>query len=169
MIDLTDTNYIRPIKGYEGKYYITRDGQVWSTYSNKFLTLIVGPKGYLRVNLYNHNIAKVYRINRLVAEAFIPNPNNLPQVNHKDENKQNNNVENLEWCTPKYNNNYGTHNARVKENLIKKHAHAVIMYDDSFEIIKEFCSVSEAARFLGKAKSNIFTACKKGTKAYGYY
>lgn len=81
--------------------YKTSDGRklkekIRKTYKNN--------SGYLMITIKN----KHYLIHRLVAEAFIPNPNNLPQINHKDENKENNRVDNLEWCTTKYNNNYGT-------------------------------------------------------------
>jgi hypothetical protein len=79
------------------------------------------PKGYLRLGLCKNGKIKYYSIHRLVAEAFIPNPNNYPCVNHKDENVQNNNVENLEWCTHKQNNNYKKHN-------LKKHISSAIYY-----------------------------------------
>ena len=65
-------------------------------------------KHYMEVNLSKNNKVTHYLIHRLVAQAFIPNPNNLPQVNHKDENRENNRVDNLEWCTAEYNTNYGT-------------------------------------------------------------
>lgn len=67
---------------------------------------------YYRVILYKNGISKNYRVHRLVAEAFIPNPDNLPYVNHKDYNTFNNNVNNLEWCTPKYNSNHKRNNRK---------------------------------------------------------
>jgi hypothetical protein len=81
--------------------------------------------GYSFIHLKNDNGRKPLRIHRLVAEAFLPNPNNLPVVNHKDENKLNNNVDNLEWCTEQYNNNYGA--CRKKHS--KKISKPVIMCD----------------------------------------
>lgn len=96
------------IKGYEGLYAVTKDGQIWSYRSNKFLSSHISNSGYMRVHLSKNNVGKNYSVHRLVAEAFISNPKNYPCVNHKDENKLNNNVDNLEWCTNQYNLNYGT-------------------------------------------------------------
>jgi hypothetical protein len=75
--------------------------------------------GYLSVMLYKNGKPKNYKIHRLVAQAFLSNPEGLPEVNHKDEDKTNNHVNNLEWCTHKYNSRYGTRPRRIKESLIK--------------------------------------------------
>lgn len=107
---------LKPIKGYEGLYYITKDGKVYSRIQNKWLKIWADNQGYLVVNLQGEK----KRVHRLVAEAFIPNPDNLPVVNHKDENKSNPSVDNLEWCTYKYNNNYGTCQERRKETIASK-------------------------------------------------
>lgn len=93
-------------------YLVYPDGRIWSTKRNIFLSAFISKQGYKRVSLTNH---KKYFVHRLVAETFIPNPDNLPQVNHKDENKLNNNVENLEWVDNKQNMNYGTRNKRAGE------------------------------------------------------
>ena len=98
-------NY-KSIKGYEKYYLIYDDGRVWSIRSNKFLKPKVERTGYLSVDLCVNKQKTRIKIHRLVAEAFIPNPNNLPYVNHKDKNKQNNKANNLEWCTIEYNVNY---------------------------------------------------------------
>ena len=99
---------MKDIIGYEGQYAVTEDGKVWSYKTKRFLVTSVHRNGYIKVSLWKNNKQKTYFMHRLVAEAFIPNPDNLPQVNHKDENKTNNCVSNLEWCTHKYNNNYGS-------------------------------------------------------------
>lgn len=122
----------RPIVGYEGLYEVSSYGRVRSLdryvkYSNGPIHLhkgmILNPEkdkdGYLQVILYNNGKIHQIKIHRLVAQAFIPNPQDLPQVNHKDEVKTNNSVDNLEWCNAKYNANYGSRNIRRRETLIK--------------------------------------------------
>lgn len=94
-------------KGYEGRYQVSNLGRVWSIKSQSYLNGSNDKDGYLRVHLTAINgKRKVESIHRLVAIAFLENPQGLPQVNHKDENKANNCLDNLEWCTAKYNNIY---------------------------------------------------------------
>ena len=168
----------KDIVGYEGLYQITSDGKVWSLKSCKFLKpLLSGPKGkeYYYVCLSKNGIKKNHKIHRLVAEAFIPNPNNLPIVNHKDENKKNNYVDNLEWTTYKENNDYGTRKEKMVETR-KNNGNCckTIMCDkNTHEQIQIFETTRDAIRFLGlanSASSNI-SACIKGRKksAYGYW
>lgn len=107
------------IKGYEGLYAITEDGQVWSYRTKQFRKPFVNNSGYLQVSLIIHSKVKNFLIHRLVAEAYIPNPNNLPEVNHKDENKLNPHYTNLEWCTHEENINYGTCVQRRSAKLAK--------------------------------------------------
>jgi hypothetical protein len=109
------------------------------------------------VQVRSDNKPKWEKIHRLVAKAFIPNPHNLPCVNHKDENKLNNNVNNLEWCDHAYNNSYGN-NAPLKkmaEAVRKK----VVMYDTDGNLIAEFDSATEAQRKTGIKQSNISKCC----------
>lgn len=101
------------IQGYEGLYQISNLGRVKSlnynhTKKEKILQYRINERGYKYISLCVNNIRKSFKIHRLVAEAFIPNPHNYPCINHKDEDKTNNCVDNLEWCTYKYNSNYGT-------------------------------------------------------------
>ena len=105
----------KDIKGYEGLYQISEDGVVRSLdrvttgvngreYYNKGVTLkSSNNKGYLQVRLYKDNGSRTIPIHRLIATTYVPNPNNLPQVNHKDGNKKNNHYTNIEWCTPSEN------------------------------------------------------------------
>lgn len=99
---------MKDIEGYEGLYAISIYGEVWSYRKHKFLIPDITKKGYYKVMLTKDKCKKWEYIHRLVAKAYIPNPGKLPQVNHKDEDKSNNNVDNLEWCDNTYNVNYGT-------------------------------------------------------------
>ena len=111
-------NYnIKDIKGYEGLYKITSDGKIWSEKSKKWLKPRANKKGYLRIVLWKNNTKKDYLIHRIVVENFIrPIPDGMV-VNHKNENTSDNNLENLEICTPKYNSCYGTALKRKSEKL----------------------------------------------------
>lgn len=117
-------------------------------------------KGYLYVNLYNKNGMKSIKIHRLVAKAFIPNPNNLSQVNHKDEDKKNNDVSNLEWCSSIYNVNYGTGHKRSCNTRRKCCTKAIVQYDLKGNIINEFFSLSEASRVLNISLGSISDSLK---------
>lgn len=115
---------IKPIEGYEGLYSITSFGRVWShkrfdslgrRQGNKFLFPSKDNLGYLKVNLSKNNEQKRYRIHTIVARHFISNFKNLPEINHKDGNKLNNHITNLEWCSCQENSNHALTN-----NLLKK-------------------------------------------------
>ena len=106
---------IEKVNGYP-HYSVNEEGQVFNNKTGRKLKQSI-KKGYCMVYLYNENGRKSFLVHRLVASAFIPNSDNLPEVNHKDENPLNNNVNNLEWCTSLYNSNYGTHNAKIKKRM----------------------------------------------------
>ena len=152
---------MKDIKGYEGLYAVTEDGQIWSYRSKKFLKPNKSTSGYLYVLLYKDENKKHYFIHRLVAENFIPNPENLLQVNHIDENKTNNAIENLEWCTPVYNTNYGTRNERASRSKF------IPVYCE--ELHKVFESAKTAAEELGIHRCNITSCCKGKRKTCGGY
>jgi hypothetical protein len=112
----------KDIDGYEGLYQINTNGQVMTFNCNHTKkTTIMKPHlvghGYMQIGLRNGKGQKSFLVHRLVAKAFIPNPNNYPQVNHKNENITDNTVGNLEWCTSKYNYNYGTRKLRWMEKM----------------------------------------------------
>lgn len=152
----------------DNNYLIYPDGRVWSDKTHKFLTLSKTYDGYVKVSLKIDGKTTICRVHRLVAETFIPNPNNLPQVNHKDENKENNDYSNLEWVTAKQNVNYGTRNARAAAG----HAKKVEMLDSKTkEVLKTFDCISDAYEYLQKPRKDscISKVCKGQHKtAYGY-
>ena len=152
---------MKDIKGYEGLYAITSCGRVWSYRSNKFLTPQPHNDGYLQVGLKVNGKTKMFLIHRLVAEAYIPNPLGLPMVNHKDEGKSHNWINNLEWCDNKYNTNYGTCNKR------KSVSHKIPVY--CVELDKVFDSAMDAGIELGIDKTSVTRCCRGKYKTCGGY
>lgn len=108
----------KDIPGYEGLYKVSNTGKIFSVVTNRELSVIQKKDGYTCISLCDkdHN-KKQYRIHQLVAKAFIPNPNNYPFINHKNEIKNDNRVENLEWCSIKYNSSYGSAPKKISEKL----------------------------------------------------
>lgn len=148
------------IAGYEGLYAITDDGKVWSYRKNIFLKPFLA-RGYFKVRLCKGRTNKQVLVHRIVAETFLPNPQSFPQINHKDENKKNNRVDNLEWCDAKYNINYGKHNKRVSRSHCKK------VY--CIELDRAFEGAKVAATQLNLSDSNIVKCCKGKYKTTGGY
>ena len=165
----------KDIPNYEGLYKISNTGKVLSLSNyggKKFIRkTIIDKYGYERVVLVKNQKQKNCLVHRLVAQAFIPNPNNYPQVNHKDENKANNSLENLEWCTRKYNCNYGTRLQKLSEKLkvIRKGKHfsrntEFKKGDNSKMVIdittnKKYNSMREAYEDTGIPTGNICLCC----------
>lgn len=115
----------KDIKGYEGLYQVSTLGRIRSFHEyggvkERILHLKICKNGYVSVALAKDGKYTYPLIHRLVAQAFVPNPDNKPVVNHKDENKANNHADNLEWCSTEYNNTYGTRNQRAIESKKKK-------------------------------------------------
>lgn len=152
---------MKDIKGYEGLYAITSCGRVWSYRSQRFLKSNVNRNGYEYVVLSIGNKRKTLTVHRLVAEAFIPNPDNLPEVNHKDEIKTHNYINNLEWVNKTKNINYGTRNHRVSKNNSKA------VYCE--ELNKVFVSITIASQELGINLGSISSCCKGKLKSAGGY
>lgn len=149
----------RTIHGYGGQYQVSDQGRVRSLKFGKerILKPIRHLSGYLNVSLCKNREHKMYKVHRLVAQAFIPNPDNLPQVNHKDENKENNSVQNLEWCDAKYNINYGTRNQRYSK--------PVLQYTKSGAFVKEWKSAMDVQRNLGYHQQHISHCCNGKRKS----
>lgn len=152
----------RDIKEYEGLYQVSNWGRIKSLPRNgtikkeRILTLVKNKDGYMVVNLSKNNKTKKFQVHRLVATHFLENPDDLPQVNHKDENKENNHYSNLEFCTGEYNNQYSK---TIKVN----------QYDLNGNFIRTWASMSEASIKLGINKTSISQCCKgKYKTAYGY-
>ena len=164
----------RDIKGFEGKYMVSNLGRVKSlnyrrTGKEKILKAYPNKDdyGYLKVSLYKDGKVRYPLVHVLVATAFLENPDNLPEVNHKDENSKNNCVENLEYCSRLYNVNYGTRNKKVAEKISKP----VFSVDKESGLIMWWQSASEAGRILGITKQSICACCKgrKYKSAGGFY
>lgn len=121
--------------------------------------------GYERIMLCKNKKVILFYVHRLVAQTFIPNPNNKPQVNHIDEVKSNNNVNNLEWCTQKYNNIYGNRIKKTKEKLSKE----ILQFDSDGNFIKIWNNINQIKEELHIKGSHIQDCCNnKRKKAYGY-
>lgn len=153
----------RDIKGYENEYRVSNMGRVMSLLGKKprILKPSKNKRGYLKVQLHCNNDKRVHR---LVAEAFIDNPNNYREVNHKDENPCNNRVDNLEWCTHKYNLNYGTCQQRARDKqketfpqLNRKDLSLPVICLNTLTI---YPSIQEASRHFGIRTSLICRVCK---------
>lgn len=146
----------KDIEGYEGKYKISSLGRVKSlnynhTKSERILKQDKDRYGYLYVVLCTDGKRITKKVHRLVAQAFIDNPDNLPQVNHKNEDKTMNYVENLEWCTNKYNCNYGTRNERMSKKVLCVETN--IIYPSTREAGRQINSSSIVSCLKGRRKT----------------
>ena len=165
----------KEIDGFDGDYLISTEGEVFSNRTHKMLKPIPYRHGYLSVWLYGNEVrlsgrkGKAYAIHRLVAEAFVPNPDNKTEVNHINEIKTDNRAENLEWVTHKENSNHGTRGKRIsKANTNGKQSKPVHQYTKTGEYIQTFPSVHEAARQYGRIGNISQVIAGTKASAYGY-
>lgn len=165
----------KSVDRYNGLYLISDTGKVFSVQTNRIMKTHHIKNGYEKVEMTINGKARKEFIHRLVAEAFIPNPDNLPCVNHKDEDPRHNDVSNLEWCTYEYNTNYGTNIERRVEHTAYKRggdnvgAKRVYQYDMQGNLVNEYPSVADASIATGYNKKSIAKACSGGLKKYQNY
>lgn len=164
----------KQVKGFEGLYEVSNLGNVRSlNYHNwgivKNLTPTADKFGYLRVCLSKNDRQYNGIVYRMVAQAFIENPDNFPQINHINEDKSDNRVENLEWCDCLYNNNHGTRNNRISQSKRNTKCKKVIQMDLDGNVLREWVSLNEVMRVLGFNAAFVARCCH-GVKptAYGY-
>lgn len=183
----------KDVVGYEGLYKVSNLGKIKSLerknkkYQSKefIMKQCVGTNNYLIVNLYllNSSKAKTFRVHRLIAETFIPNPNNLPCVNHKDGNKQNNCVSNLEWCSYSWNNKHAyligkkvvtekmkktfseikkTENWKIKNKNFKRKSKKIDQFDKNGIFLKSWNGIAELQKHFNKKNlSSIYHCCNR--------
>ena len=157
----------KPVEGYEGLYEVSNTGIVRSLerFDNGVhvpSTVLKPSKNnrYAYVKLYRHSQHKIFRVHRLVALAFIPNPNNKPQVNHIDGNKMNNDSRNLEWCTQAENNRHAIDTGlQDPSRMIEATRKKVVQLSKNGEVIKVWRSLTDAANSLGIQVPNITHCC----------
>lgn len=157
----------KKIEGFDN-YLISNYGNVKNKKTDRILKKTTSKYGYIQYCLRQNGKAFTKTEHRLVAQAFIPNPKNFPQINHKDENKKNNNVNNLEWCSNIYNSRYGTRGKRISKNLsivLKK----PIKQIKNGKIIKIWNSAKEVEEETNIKRSNICNCLKGRRKQAGGY
>jgi len=174
----------KDIEGYEGLYQVSNMGRVRSldrkvataysairTFKGKILAPWTDRYGYLHVNLWSERKMKSKTVHRLVAGAFISNPDNMPEVNHKDEDKQNNRADNLEWCDTRYNINYGNRSHKVSQTRISNAILGLRVEQLTMDgqHVRTFDSIREASRVSGADKSVIVRVCKGRLQSAGGY
>lgn len=151
----------KPVKGFEGAYEVSDLGNIRSLHNVESSPMKPTKNylGYLKIVLFKDGVPYYRTVHRLVADAFLPNPEKCPQINHINEDKADNRASNLEWCTAKYNANFGTRNDRIKKALTNKYGRGVYQFSLDGEFIAEYPSLSEAGRAVNASPSSIRHSC----------
>ena len=166
----------KDIEGYEGLYQVSNRGRVKSlsrkvtnamfSINEHFVKVVDNGNGYKSVSLWKDNKGKHFYVHRLVALAFVPNSNGYKYINHKDEDKSNNDVSNLEWCTAKYNCNYGNHTKKLKKSyILNGNNRPIDVYDMKGTFLKTFDCSNEVCKELGVQRRGLYLACQGVTKS----
>ena len=164
----------KDVDGYEGRYKVSNTGKVIGTRkfkspSRKYLVQVEDKYGYLRVCLFKNGKRTNALVHRLVANAFLPKVSGKEQINHLDENKKNNRLENLEWVDKRENSNYGTRNARISKSKLNTNCKKVIQFDKNLNEVMVWPSICEVKRKLGYETAAISRCCLgKQETSYGY-
>ena len=174
----------KPICGYEGLYEVSNIGRIrsldrrvknrhgFAVKKGKLIaTAKVSGNDYRKVSLWKNNKGENALVHRIVAQAFVPNPDDLPEVNHKDENKENNNADNLEWCDRIYNANYGTSIQRIVEKRkgVPVGEQPIIQFTKDGLFVARHESAMKAAESVGGSNSAIGKCANGRSKtSYGY-
>lgn len=154
----------RDVVGYEGLYRVSSTGKVYSILAGRILKTCISNTGYELVCLRSVDGKRHQKtVHRLVATAFVPNPKGLPIVNHKDEDKLNNQADNLEWCTYTYNNEYSGNLQKILE-CAKRKSIPCDIYTKDGELVRHFESIRAAARWLEAPSSNVTYAMQGNYK-----
>lgn len=163
---------MRDVVGFEGLYKVTSCGKIWSCRKKRFMKAYGAEGDYQMIGLWDENKKQHFDyVHRIVAKAYVPNPNNYPEVNHKDEVKSHNWWTNLEWCTRQYNLSYGNRTQKAKARLRDTNKHLLHVWRPVYcvELEKTFLSTNDAARQLGVSQSNVSLCCHGKIKTCGGY
>ncbi len=153
----------KDVVGYEKNYQVSNTGLVISKLTGKIRKPVLGKRGYFELTLMLNGKMKLVKLHRMIAEAFIPNTDLKPFINHKDSNKQNNKIDNLEWCTNGENIQHAYDNGKMSRKT------AVKQLSLSGELIKIWDTVTHTRRYYNMNASNIVQVCKgKRQTAYGF-
>ena len=172
----------KDIEGYEGLYQVSNRGRVKSlsrkvtnamfSINEHFVKVVDNGNGYKSVSLWKDNKGKHFYVHRLVALAFVPNYNGYKYINHKDEDKSNNDVSNLEWCTAKYNCNYGNHTKKLKKSyILNGNNRPIDVYDMNGVFLKTFDCSNDVCRELNIERRSLYSVCQgvvKSSKGYRF-
>lgn len=172
----------KDIEGYEGLYQVSNRGRVKSlsrkvtnamfSINEHFVKVVDNGHGYKSVSLWKDNKGKHFYVHRLVALAFVPNSNGYKYINHKDEDKSNNDVSNLEWCTAKYNCNYGNHTKKLKKSyILNGNNRPIDVYDMKDTFLKTFDCSNDVCRELNIERRALYSVCQgvvKSSKGYRF-